>query len=121
MRFFLDQNVDARVATILREMGHDAWTAEESGLSRETDPNLTIYAHDRDAILLTHDREFSTSFKKHIVGRHVFLDCRELAAREVISARLPDVIDILERKPDLYVILRPDSFQVVYASSSSSW
>ena len=119
MRFFLDQNVDARVATVLRELGHDAWTAEESGLSREADPNLTIYAHDREATLLTHDREFSNSFKKHIVGRHVFLDCRELAARDVIATRLPDVIDVLERKQDLYVVLRPDSFQVGYAGSSS--
>jgi predicted nuclease of predicted toxin-antitoxin system len=119
VRFFLDQNVDARVATVLRDMGHEAWTAEESGLSREADPNLTIYAHDRDAALLTHDREFSQTFKKHIVGRHVYLDCREPAAREVVASRLPDVIEILERKPDLYVVLRRDSFQVIYADGST--
>ena len=118
MRFFLDQNVDARVAGVLRELGHHAWTAEESGLSREADPNLTIYAHDRDAILLTHDREFSRRFKKHMVGRHVFLDCRELAARDVVARRLPDVLDVLDRIPDVCVALRQDSFQVVYASEA---
>lgn len=109
MRFFLDQNVDARVSAVLRDMGHDAWTAEESGLSREADPNLTIYAHDRQATLLTHDREFSQTFKKHIVGRHVFLDCRERAAGDVVERRLPDV----------YVALRPDSFYLVYPDAST--
>src|SRR3954447_19662594 len=101
-------------------MGHEAWTAEESGLSREADPNLTIYAHDREATLFTHDREFSTAFKKHMVGRHVFLDCRERAARDVVERRLPDVIEVLERLPDVYVALRPESFHVVY-SSASTW
>ena len=118
MRSFLDQNVDARVAAVLRDLGHHAWTAEESGLSREADPNLTIYAHDRNATLLTHDREFSQRFKKHMVGRHVFLDCRELAARDVVARRLPLVLSVLERLPDVYVVLRQDSFQVAYPSES---
>lgn len=118
MRFFLDQNVDARVAETLRDLGHDAWTAEQSGLSREADPNLTIYPHNRGATLLTHDREFSQRFMRHIVGRHVFLDCREGAAREVVARRLPDVIEVLERLPDVYIALRQDSFHVVYASES---
>jgi predicted nuclease of predicted toxin-antitoxin system len=116
VRFFLDQNVDARVADVLRDMGHEAWTADDANLSAEADPNLTIYAHDRRAVLLTHDREFSKRFEKHIVGHHVYLDCGELAVRGVIDERLYDLLELLSRYPDLYAVLRVDSMSVTFPS-----
>jgi hypothetical protein len=38
----------------------------------------------------------------------------------VVARRLPDVIEVLERLPAVYIALRPDSFHVVYASESRS-
>ncbi|MGH3622450.1 MAG: DUF5615 family PIN-like protein [Sciscionella sp.] len=55
MRFVCDHDVDARVAAALRKTGHQAWTIEEAGLSRAGDDDLTVYAMDRGAVLLTHD------------------------------------------------------------------
>ena len=97
-------------------MGHEAWTAEEANLSAEADPNLTIYAHDHRAVLVTHDKEFSKRFEKRIVGHHIFLDCSELAARDVIGLRLPDLLELLERHQDLYAVLRVDSVGFTFPS-----
>ena len=119
MRFFLDQNVDARVGGMLRSLGHDAWTAEASGLSREADSNLTIYAHKQSAVLVTHDREFSTTARKHIVGRHIYLACRELTAREVLGRYLPDIVAVLEHHPDVFITVAQDSFKVTF--SNQTW
>ena len=56
MRFFLDGNVDAAVGAVLRDAGHDCWTAVEAGLSGAIDDAIAVYADDRKAVLVSHDK-----------------------------------------------------------------
>jgi predicted nuclease of predicted toxin-antitoxin system len=118
VRFFLDQNVDARVAAFLAAQGHKAWTADQAGLSAEEDPNLTVYAHDQGAVLLTHDKEFSTRVRGRITGRHVWLNCIAPAARPVVERHLDDLEAILARHQDLFVELRVEQMVVTYPNET---
>lgn len=118
MRFFLDQNVDARVRTMLRAAGHEAWTADDSGLAAETDPNLSIYAQERRAVLVTHDREFSGRVRRRITGQHIWLNCKELSARDILGAQLVDLDAVLERHDAIYIVVSQDGFKVTFPNQT---
>lgn len=68
------------VSRWLRQLGQEAWTAYDAGLSRASDDDLPVYAHDRNAVLLTHDREFSRRRRAWTIGRHIYLRCAEWEA-----------------------------------------
>lgn len=87
MRFFLDRNLDARLRTLLRDRGHDCWTAGDSNLSTEADGNLTVYAINMGAALITHDKEFSTTRKKRIIGQHLRVRCSAINVPSVVLSR----------------------------------
>jgi predicted nuclease of predicted toxin-antitoxin system len=53
VRFFLDENVDVSVGAVLRDAGHECWTAVEAGLSGAIDDAIAVYADDRKAILVS--------------------------------------------------------------------
>jgi predicted nuclease of predicted toxin-antitoxin system len=105
VRFVLDQDVDARVATVLRAKGHDAWTVGSAGLARASDDALTVYACQHGAVLLTHDVEFSTRRRKNVIGRHILLRCNEWDGAVVIQQHLDAILPVLGRKPDLWIKL----------------
>jgi predicted nuclease of predicted toxin-antitoxin system len=105
LRFVCDQDVDARVAVVLRQRGHDAWTAGNAGLARAGDDALTVYSDDQDAVLITHDIEFSKRRRRNVVGRHVFLRCNEWDGPEVIACHLAEIVPVLERHRDIWVKL----------------
>lgn len=102
MRFFLDHDVDARVAHSLRLLGHDAWTAADASLDRVSDDEVTVYAMKKDAVVLTHDHEFSIRRSKNVCGHHIYLDCNELLAAEMLAKHLDEVLPLMDRKPDVY-------------------
>ncbi|MCH1867007.1 DUF5615 family PIN-like protein [Nocardioides sp. CFH 31398] len=116
MRFFLDQNVDARLRGKLVNAGHVAWTADDAGLSAESDPDLSIYAHDRSAVLVTHDREFSQRVRKRVVGHHIWLHCDELEGPALMTHHLEDAVLILQRHPDLFIEMTVSQFTVIHPS-----
>ena len=103
MRFVLDQDVDARVCKILTSAGHDAWTADLAGLSEAADDDLTLYVNKKNAVLVTHDQEFSRRRRKNPIGRHVHLDCPDTSAREIVEAHLPEILDALDGMEHVYV------------------
>jgi predicted nuclease of predicted toxin-antitoxin system len=105
VRFLCDQQVDARVAVALRRLGHDAWTVANAGRSRAEDDELTVYADDRDAVLISHDVEFSERRRRNVVGRHIFLRCNEWDAAELIERHLDDLLPMLSRYSDVWVKL----------------
>lgn len=59
MRIKLDENVDARLATLLKEAGHDATTAQEQGLCGTEDKALYEVCKVEDRALVTLDLHFS--------------------------------------------------------------
>ena len=101
MRFVLDHDVDAAVAAVLRRHGHEAWTAAAAGLSRVSDDELTAYADDQKAVLLTHDVEFSKRRRRNVVGKHVWLRCVDLEAEALVARRLSEIVQQLERHDDV--------------------
>ncbi len=105
MRFVLDQDVDARVATTLRSHGHVAWTAGSAGLAQAADADLAAYACEHHAALLTHDVEFSAWRRKNVIGQHILLRCNEWDAPDVVKQHLDALVPMLERHPNLWVRL----------------
>jgi predicted nuclease of predicted toxin-antitoxin system len=83
---------------MLREEGYDCWTAGEAGLATEgQDDNLSVYADSKQAVLVTHDREFSQRRMKYPIGKHIWLHCSELVAAEVLRSHLDEVVALLQR------------------------
>lgn len=105
MRFFLDQDVPVSVRRMLLSEGHQCWTANEAGLAAEPqDDNLTVYADDKDAVLVTLDREFSKRRRRNTIGRHIWLRCREPEAAEMLRSRLNEVLPYLRRSHVIIVV-----------------
>jgi predicted nuclease of predicted toxin-antitoxin system len=105
MRFLLDEDVDSEVARRLIALGHEAWTAVQAGLSSAGDDTLTAYAHDRKAVLLTHDREFSARRRRNVIGWHVQLRCVEEEAADLLARRLADVLALVRPGDDVFIAL----------------
>lgn len=114
MRFLCDQDVDADVRSRLLSLGHEAWTAYEAGLADAADDDLAVYAHEKNAVLVTHDREFSQRRRRWIIGRHLWLRCSEADAMDLLAKFLPDLLGLLERHDDLFVALSSKGFEVTY-------
>jgi predicted nuclease of predicted toxin-antitoxin system len=109
VRFFLDQNVPASVRTMLQEEGHDCWTASQAGLANEgQDDNLTVYATDQRAALISMDREFSQRRLENPYGHHIWLHCAEPKAAKVLQRYLPEVLRLLHRE-HVTIEVREDS------------
>lgn len=115
LRFFLDQNVQAPVARTLRQMGHECWTADDAGVGRLVDDQLTVYAQEKAAALVTHDREFSQRRRRNVVGRHIFLRCDEWEAAKLVEAYLPGVEQLLEFKDDVWIEISKDGFKLDFS------
>lgn len=118
MRFFLDQNVDARLRALLQAHGHDCWAADEANLATEADGNLTIYAIDQGAALVTHDREFSNSRKKHIIGQHLRVQCSAVNVLSVVEKHIDHVTEMFGRYQDLYIEISAESIQIHFPSEN---
>jgi predicted nuclease of predicted toxin-antitoxin system len=59
MKFLLDMGISPEMATILRNLGHDAVHLHEEGLDTLPDPAILERARDQGYILLTHDLDFA--------------------------------------------------------------
>ena len=103
--FLLDQDVSAAVARMLRARGFRVESAYSVGLSDADDDDLSVWADDRGAILISHDREFSRRRRAMPVGRHLELRCKERAAAELLAGRLAEVLEILRNAEDVTVVV----------------
>lgn len=59
MRIKLDENLDVRLAVLLKEAGHDAHTVQEQGLRGTEDKALYEVCKVEDRILVSLDLDFS--------------------------------------------------------------
>lgn len=117
MPFFCDHDVDEAAARALRRLGHDVWTAGKAHLALRSDDDHTVYADEKHAVLVTHDREFSIRRRRNVVGQHIWLRCDEEQGPEVITRYMPELVPLLERGHDLWIELRPNGI----AGSSRRW
>jgi predicted nuclease of predicted toxin-antitoxin system len=115
LRFVCDEDVSADVAVRLRQLRHEAWTIAEAGLHRVSDDEVTVYASNHNAVLLTHDKEFSQRRRRNVIGRHIQLRCKEWEAADLLADRLDELLPIL-RAPDVFIALSRHGHDV-----SRSW
>lgn len=59
MRLKLDENIDARLAFVLRRAGHDAPTVREQGLHGTKDFDLSEHCISEERVLISLDLDFS--------------------------------------------------------------
>jgi predicted nuclease of predicted toxin-antitoxin system len=105
MKFVIDEDVDAEVRHALIAAGHDAWLVTEAGRSGASDSDQVIYAHERKAVFITHDRELATSRVRMPIGRVVRLRCSELEAAELVLSALPIIVPVLMHNPDIVIVV----------------
>ena len=102
LAFVLDEDVDARCCVPIQHRGHDAWTIPQAARSASTDTSVAVYAAERNAVVVTHDREAMTRQERPI-GRFVHLKCPEYEAAELLQDALPEIEDLLAHTS--YVII----------------
>jgi predicted nuclease of predicted toxin-antitoxin system len=112
LRFFLDNDVDAGVASMLNRARHYAWTAYQAGLAKASDDDIAVYAHARQAALISHDGVFADERIRNTLGQHVWLDCSQPDAIEVLTKHLDAVVEILAHHPNVVVVVRAASVTV---------
>lgn len=110
-----DHDVDAAVAATLRRLGHDAWTAANAGLSAAGDDELTVYADNQNAALLTHDVEFSKRRERNVIGKHVWLRCSEMDAAQLVTDRIDELTAALDIHKDVWIRLSADGLTLSFA------
>lgn len=118
MRFLLDNDLDAAVGRVLRTARQQCWTAFEAGLAgvaAADDDDLSVYAQQRDAVIVTHDRAFSRRRMTHTFGRHLWLQCEQPDAADLVATHLIPLIDALQTRADLVVTLNPTSGVIIHA------
>ena len=60
-----------------------------------------------------HDREFSPRRRRNTIGMHIFLDCLELDAVDLMQQHLDEIVEALQRsKGDLYVRVSPTRLDI---------
>jgi predicted nuclease of predicted toxin-antitoxin system len=97
VRFFLDNNVDSAVRTVLIKAGHLAWTAADAGLAAAIDDSIAVYADEKGAILVSHDQAFAQRHARNTTGKHLWLHCEPADAAEIVGSHLPEIIQRFAR------------------------
>lgn len=110
MRFVLDQDVDARLVGLLVSNGHDAWTVAAAGIPDAQDDDISVDAGQKEAVVVTHDVEFSARRRRNPHGRHIQLGCAEPEAVQVFGACLAGVVSAIEPFADVFVYVSKDGF-----------
>jgi predicted nuclease of predicted toxin-antitoxin system len=117
VRFLLDHDVDAAVGKMLRQRKHQCWTAGAAGLATATDDDLTVWATEHLAAVVSTDREFGRRRMKNAIGHHVWLRCLDWEAADVLDIYISGVIELLEGRVDVTVRVSKDAG----IDASSNW
>lgn len=84
-------------------------------MSAASDDELTVYADDQSAALLTHDAEFSLRRRRAVVGKHVWLRCSEMDAAELVEQRIEELVAALSIHKDVWVRLSAEGLSLSFA------
>jgi predicted nuclease of predicted toxin-antitoxin system len=95
VRFFLDNDIDAAVGVMLRREKHKAWAASQAGLADASDDEISVYAVEHHAAVVTHDQAFTERRRKNTYGQHVWVRSAEWEAAAVLQAVLAELCVVL--------------------------
>lgn len=96
MRFVLDRDVDIRVRRVLTARSHEAWQAPPH---LERDDDISAYADDKNAAVITHDVEFTYRRRRHTFGQHIRLMCEQTDAVKVMELHHDELIELMSKNP----------------------
>ncbi len=92
---------------MLRRHGQKCASVYEVGLATASDEEISIFTDDKHAICVTQDREMITRRRRDTFGRHVYLQCDEWNAAEVLERHLDAVIELLQSREAIVVRVGP--------------
>lgn len=108
MLWVLDNDVSAAVAAMLRREGHRCVMVGQIGLARASDDQVSVFADNKNAVFLTHDRELIGRRRRNTFGRTVHLDCQEWTAPAILLQHLPAAIELVASRDAIVVRLSKD-------------
>jgi predicted nuclease of predicted toxin-antitoxin system len=117
LRFLVGHCVPAGVARWLRAQQHEAWTAREARLHDAVDEDLIVYAHAKQAVLVTTNPDGAQLARRLRLARTVWLQVVEVDAATameratawLVASRLPEGRSLRVPKNAKPVVLAPAS------------
>lgn len=106
LSFYLDNDVDVTCAKVIAAAGYRCWSTSQAASQRSSDDEQTVYATDKGAVLITHDREFTNRRKKLPMGHHVRLVCHQMDGPGLLDAALGMIATSLAASPDMVLEVR---------------
>lgn len=106
LSFYLDSDVDVGCAAVLRAAGYAGWTARDAATRADDDDEQTVYATDKGAVLIAHDRVHEPS-QELPIGRHIRLVCHQLDGPDLLAASIDRLVSFLAASPDMVLEVRP--------------
>lgn len=106
--------MDARLVGVLQSSGHEAWTADQIGLANASDDEIAIAAHERGAVCITHDAEFTNKVKRRGFNSHIRLRCLEPDALDLLNNNLDRIVHALGWGT-VVIVVGKASFNVSFA------
>lgn len=101
---------------MLGEHGHTWSTAHHAHLADDPDDELTVYATEHHAVLITLDREFSQRRRRASIGQHIQLRCDEPEAAKLLEQFLGEVLALLRGRDHVTIQVSRSG-----PDSSSKW
>ncbi len=93
--FLMDENVDTAADGSVRGLGFDVERAVQVGLTTANeaqDDDLSVWAQEHGAIVVSHDIQLGQRRLDRCVGRHVWLDCRNWDAAATLVAHMDRIL-----------------------------
>jgi predicted nuclease of predicted toxin-antitoxin system len=110
----LDEDVDAGLVHVLTVARHNCWTVLNAGMSSASDDDVAIYAHNKNAVLVSHDRGFARRRRTNYFGQHIHLRCPEPDAIRIIQENLDEIVRLLSRGQDMVLRVTSESITVLH-------
>jgi predicted nuclease of predicted toxin-antitoxin system len=104
LRFVLDEDLDARIVRAIESVqsgSHQCWTVPNAGLNSANDDDVSVYAHDRKAVLISHDQALIHRRQISNFGLLIWLKCDEPDGVAIIKKHLPEIIRLLNRRQNM--------------------
>jgi predicted nuclease of predicted toxin-antitoxin system len=114
MRFLLDQNAEARIATFLKEQGHDVTRIGQDYPKGLPDDEVLAIARREKRILITNDRDFGELvFRQQLSHAGILYLRLPLDADPSVKVRrLQEVLATQRAELDKFIVITPHDIRV---------